>query len=63
MTKTVTILVCVGTAAGLIAWDLYVGTNNIKGDTISEVIWSVASQHPLVPFLCGLVAGHLFWRS
>ena len=63
MTKTVTIAICVGTTIALVAWDLYVGTNSITGDTISEVFWSVASQHPVVPFLFGLVMGHLFWRT
>lgn len=31
------------------------------GDTISEVFWSAASSGPLVPFLFGLLAGHLAW--
>jgi hypothetical protein len=28
--------------------------------TISEIIWT-ANRHPIVPFLFGVVAGHLFW--
>jgi hypothetical protein len=31
------------------------------GDTISEVFWGLAARLPLVPFLLGLICGHLVW--
>lgn len=31
------------------------------GDTISEAFWSAALSLPLVPFLLGLLCGHLVW--
>jgi hypothetical protein len=30
-------------------------------DTISEIVW-MASIKPIVPFVAGMVAGHLFWN-
>lgn len=31
--------------------------------TISEVVWRMTFQHPLVPFAFGLLMGHFFWQS
>jgi hypothetical protein len=30
--------------------------------TISQLVWT-ANSHPIVPFLFGVVAGHLFWQG
>jgi hypothetical protein len=52
--------VLVGLVVALTAYDIYAVTNGKSGDTISEVIrW--LSQRPIVPFLFGLICGHLFW--
>ncbi len=32
-------------------------------DTVSEVIWRASTKHPVIPFMIGLLAGHLFWRA
>ena len=32
-----------------------------KGDTISEVVWRLSEQYPILPFLGGVLAGHFFW--
>lgn len=29
--------------------------------TISEVVWSVIRRWPMLPFVVGVVCGHLFW--
>jgi hypothetical protein len=59
--RVVTEVILVGTIVSLIAWDIYAAIAPPKGDTISEVIWSVAREHPIVAFGCGLLMGHLFW--
>lgn len=49
-------------SVGLIAWDLYAGFFTAgAGDTISEVVLGAAKAHPIVPFLAGVLSGHLFW--
>jgi hypothetical protein len=30
---------------------------------ITDIVWLWAKQYPLVPFLLGLVTGHLLWRA
>lgn len=44
----------------LLAYEVYAVLNDGSGDTISEVFWHF-SKRPLVPFLTGVVCGHLFW--
>lgn len=55
--KTTWIIIVV--AVVLIAWDLY--ARKYPGGTISEVILSGARSHPVLPFLSGVLCGHLFW--
>lgn len=45
----------------LIAWDVYAATNKERGDTISEVVLAFARRHPVIPFLMGVLMGHLLW--
>lgn len=60
MTKRITIAVLIIVTILLIVWDVYVATNSVRGDTISEVfLW--ASSHPVLPFAFGVLAGHLCW--
>jgi hypothetical protein len=42
-------------------WDIYVASNNVPGDTISEVILAASLNRPVIPFVSGVVCGHLFW--
>jgi hypothetical protein len=42
-------------------WDIYVASNSMKGDTISEIVLAWAWKRPIVPFITGVVMGHLFW--
>lgn len=55
--KTTWIIILV--AVLLIAWDMY--ARAYPGGTISEVILSGARAHPVLPFLSGVLCGHLFW--
>ncbi len=31
--------------------------------TLSQVVWLASRAHPVVAFLAGFLAGHLFWRG
>jgi len=31
--------------------------------TISQVVWVASFTYPIIPFLAGVVCGHLFWPS
>lgn len=42
-------------------YDLYAMLWLDKFATVSMVVLSVAREHPVLPFLAGLLAGHLFW--
>jgi len=63
--RTITLFVMGISAAVLIGWDIVVATNNIQGDTISEITLDFVRNHPLsafsVWFWLGVVCGHLFW--
>lgn len=61
MTKRITKVVMIATAALIILWDIYVAVEPTPGDTISEVLLGWAMQHPIIPFAIGVVCGHLFW--
>lgn len=61
MTRLWTIGILLFVTFGLIAWDIYVATNREKRDTISVVMLDTARKHPAIPFLLGVIMGHLFW--
>jgi hypothetical protein len=46
----------------LLGWEGYTLMNNVPGDTLSEAVWNVAGDYPLMPFLAGLLCGHFFWQ-
>ena len=59
--RTQTVAVVLGAMALLIGWDVYVYMNPPDGDTISELALDTAKDHPVLPLIIGIVAGHLFW--
>jgi len=58
-TKFGTVWVIAVCAAALIGWDVYAAMSPTQ-PTISALALMV-SRHPVVPFLGGVLAGHLFW--
>ena len=56
-----TIGILVGVTLLLIVWDVYAATNKAGDDTISEVVLGFARRHPVIPFLLGVLMGHLLW--
>jgi len=50
-------------AALLLAWDIFVAANDVKDDTISELLRDLGTAVYTLPFLFGIVMGHLFENS
>lgn len=48
-------------SACLIAADIYWATDSTPGNTISEVILLYAKRYTVIPFLFGVMFGHLLW--
>lgn len=48
---------------GLLIWDIYVANNDVKNDTISEVVRDVSHEFWVIPFALMAVMGHLFWNT
>lgn len=49
--------------AGVITvWDLYAQLTEGTGATVSFAIWEWSTDNFIVPFLFGVLMGHLFWQ-
>lgn len=59
--KIITISILLSVAALLIGWDIYVYFAGENAGMITVVVWKTSRDHPVVPFLVGVVMGHLFW--
>lgn len=57
----ITAWVCIAAVLLLAAYDIYLAANGVPGDTISEVMRTVARKHPIIPFAAGVIFGHFFW--
>ena len=57
-----TIIICVCGAA-LLAWDIIVAANDMRGDTISEIARDTSYRLWLLPWSIGGIMGHLFWHK
>ncbi len=65
ITKLVTITVMFACAAALIVWDVFVATNKVAGDTISDTTIGFASRYPIavvgLGLAAGIILGNLLW--
>ncbi len=59
MTKIVTIVVTALTLAVLLGWDLVANFNQVKGDTVSEVLGAAFRSAPILAVVLGVIVGHL----
>jgi len=50
-------LILVVTVIDIVLWQLS------GQQTISQVIWDLMRDHPVVPLLIGILAGHLCWPA
>jgi len=57
----VTVVLMLGVVVGLVGWDVYVASNKVDGDTISEIIQGLAFKHTVPATAWGVIAGHFFW--
>ena len=51
-----------GLVGGLLVYEFVALRNECEGDTISEIVWTAASERPVVPFAAGVLCGHFFWQ-
>lgn len=56
-----TVRVIAFVAVLLAVFDYFAFKNPAAGDTLSEVLLLWSMRHPVVPFLFGVISGHLFW--
>lgn len=61
MTRRVTIILLVAFVVVLAGWDIFAAAEPTAGDTISELVLATARRHPVLPFVVGIICGHLFW--
>lgn len=61
MTKNVTIFFIFAAVLVLGGWDIYAAFNGTPGDTVSEIVLEASLRRPVVPFVVGVICGHLFW--
>ena len=60
-TQTATILlVCLSV---WLFWDIYVATNDVQDDTISELTRDLSHYLYVVPWALGGIMGHFFWNK
>lgn len=58
---TVTKLSLLMVLVALLAYDLFAVYQFGFEGTISVVVFTLAKSAPIIPFLAGVVVGHLFW--
>jgi hypothetical protein len=52
----------VAVATGVALFDVFAAFSPEKWRTVSDVIGDWSTRWPILPFLAGLLTGHLFWR-
>ena len=57
-TRSGLVLVCVL----MLAWDALIISIGQYDATISVIVYRESKKHPLIPFLLGMVIGHLLWQ-
>ena len=58
---TKTKFVLLASLVSLLAYDLYAVYAHGFDATVSVVVFTLAKAAPIIPFLAGVVVGHLFW--
>ena len=42
--------------------EIWALASQVPGRTLSEVVWYITANYPLLPLAAGLLLGHLFWQ-
>lgn len=58
--KKVTSIIFIVFFVGILLYDLVLYTTGHS--TISEIIWEWNLKIPVIPFIGGFIAGHLWWK-
>jgi hypothetical protein len=45
-----------------IALEIYALASGVPGRTLSELVWSITKDYPLLALAFGLLMGHFFWQ-
>jgi len=45
-----------------VSWEVWTLVNSVPGDTISETVWAVIHDNPIIVFVTGILNGHWFWQ-
>lgn len=61
MAAVATALVLASVLAFIAIYDLYVALTSDYRSTVSYVCMQAALAYPIIPFLVGVLMGHLFW--
>jgi hypothetical protein len=61
MSKVLVTIICIAVTCALIAWDIFLAADKIDGNTISAIITNAAKNHPMIPFVLGVLIGHWLW--
>jgi hypothetical protein len=49
------LIVCVG------GYDVYASQQSNNWETVSSYVWRISRNYPILPFIVGIVIGHLLW--
>lgn len=60
MIKMITRILIVFSIVGLTIWDVIAYLKGGGGATISEQIWDLSKDFPIIPFSFGILMGHFF---
>ena len=52
--------ILLGSTVALTAFDVWAALNAREGDTLTEALRLLAKR-PIIPFVFGVLMGHLFW--
>lgn len=55
------ILLVAGIVVG--AWDIWVTAIGRPLDTVSRTLWDWSTMYPILPFVFGVIIGHVFWPT
>ena len=58
-----TIIILISLGVFLIAYDIFIAVKKGQAATISAQIYVVSKAWPIIPFVFGVIAGHLWWTQ
>jgi hypothetical protein len=61
--RDATFYVLIATTTALAMYDLFAVLRAGPHSSISAVLYYVAKEHPIVPFVLGVLLGHVFWPN